>query len=190
MKNHTPYRDKIEKLRRIAQIIPNLNNIIFEPRSDGRSFNMLWHVQSMNENVPFGVMAIPKDFIAFLKSGAAPKTAWGPEKAYWFLSDHVLDIDRQTSAKEYGAISNNLKMLQAGDKNQINNFLMTGYPGAVLNTVVDTDVRTRNNEHNQFVNSYIQWKRGQAGQSVAQPVMAKRDKSLRIISSRKKREKK
>lgn len=178
MPDYTSYRDQIAKLLRIAQIIPNIHQIIFEPRGDGRSFNMLFHVQSMNENVQFGILAIPKDFAAFLKSGDAPKTAWGVDKAYWFLADHVLDIDRQTSSKEYGSISNNLKLLQSGDKNQINNFINTGYPNAILNTVVDTDTRTRNNEHNQFVSSYMQWKRGQQGQSQAIPHMAKQKSNI------------
>ncbi len=190
MKNDTFYRVQIAKLRRIAQIIPNIHNIIFEPRGDGRSFNMLWHVQSMNENVQFGVLAIPPDFIKFLKSGSAPKSAWSPEQSYWYLTDNVLDIDTKISEKEYRVVSDNLKVLQSGDKNAINNFINTGYPKVVVNTVVDTDYRTRNQEHNSFVSGYINWKRGQAGQGVAVPHMASQKRSLQKISYRKKQERK
>ncbi len=190
MKKDNIYREQIAKIRRIAQIIPNIHNIIFEPRGDGRSFNMLWHVQSMNENIQFGVLSIPKEFLAFLKSGSAPKSAWSPEQAYWYLTDNVLDIDRRTSEKEYQAVSKNLQILQRGDKNEINNFLNTGYPKAVINTVVDTDYRTRNQEHNNFVSGFIQWQRGQQGHSQAIPHMAKKKPDFTKISFRNKQEKK
>lgn len=190
MKKDITYRDRIVRLRRIAQIIPNISQIIFEPRGDGRSFNMLWHVPSMNENIQFGVLAIPKDFISFLKSGSAPKSAWSADAAYWYLTDNVLDIDRQTSEKEYKTVASNLQILQSGDANKINNFINTGYPKVIINTVVDTDYRTRNQEHNNFVSGFMNWKRGQQGQSQAIPHMAKRTRSLQKISFRKKQEKK
>jgi len=184
MSKNSPYREILAQFRRKAQIIPNIHNIVFEPRGDGRSFNMYWHVQSMNENVQFGVLAIPADFIKFLKSGAAPRSAWSPENAYWYLTDNVLDIDRKTSEKEYKAIENNLKIVQSGDENAINNFINTGYPKAVVNTVVDTDYKTRNQQHNAFVQGFINWKRAQSGQGVAIPHMASRKRSLRSISCR------
>lgn len=190
MKKDVTYRESIARLRRIAQIIPNISKIIFEPRGDGRSFNMLWHVQSMNENIQFGVLAIPADFIKFLKSGSAPRSAWSPDAAYWYLTDGVLDIDSQISEKEYKVVSNNLRVLQSEDKAQINNFINTGFPKVVINTVVDTDYRTRNQEHNNFVQGFMNWKRGQQGQSQAIPHMAKRNRSLQKISFRKTQENK
>ena len=190
MTNSIDYRQQISKRRRLAQLIPNLSNIVFEPRGDGRSFNMLWYVGSMNENVQFGVLALPKDFISFLKSGFAPRDAWGADNAYYYLSDHVLDIDRQTSEKEYNTVSNNLKILQAGDPTQINNFIHSGFPKAVVSTVVDTDAKTRNTAHNNIIARYVQWKRGNQGVSQAVPYMANRKRSLQRISHRDKQESK
>lgn len=187
MPKNTPYRELITKIRRIAQIIPNISKIVFEPRGDGRSFNMYWHVPSMNENVQFGVLFIPADFVKFLKSGSAPKSAWSPDNAYWYLTDGVLDIDRQTTGKEYQTIENNLKILQSGDQNAINNFINTGYPKAAFKTVVDKDYKTRNQEHNNFVFGFINWQRGQQGQSQAIPHMAKQKIGLNKLSFRDKK---
>ena len=177
MGKHDQYRTLISKLRRLAQILPNIDKIIFELRSDGKSFDMLLQVPSMKENVKFGVLNIPNDFIKFLKSPNAPTDKHSPDKAYLYLADnHILDIDVSTSLKEYKTITNSINLLKSGDVKKINEFIFSGFDNVSVNTKVDTDTIPRNQKHNEFISSFMNWKRSMEGKGVSVPHMANRRK--------------
>lgn len=175
-------QESAKKLTKKSQISSHFKDIIFEPRGDGRSFSMSYFVPSMNENVQFATLSIDKNFINFLKSSLAPRDAWDAQSAYWYLREGVLTISDKIAPKVYDQISKNLKVLQGGDKNQINNLMMTGDMNLELPVVADTSHRMRNSAFNQFMEAYRKYlQQGVGRSSEAVPRLAKQ---INLISFR------
>jgi hypothetical protein len=163
------YRQHIKeasrKLLRKSQITPHFKSIIFEPRGDGRSFSMSYFVPELNENVQFGILSVDKSFMDFLRSQFAPKDAWDPQSAFWYLREGVLTISDKVPQRVYEQISQNLKVLMSGDKQKINNLIMTGDTRLELPVVPDTSHRMRNSAYNQLIDAYKKYTQQGAGRS-------------------------
>jgi hypothetical protein len=143
---------------------------------------MSYFVPELNENVKFGNLSIDKNFMNFLKSQFAPKDAWDAQNAFWYLREGVLVISDKISQRVYDQISQNLKTLMSGDKQKINNLIMTGDMNLELPVVPDTSHRMRNNSYNQLMESYRRYlQQGVGRSSEAIPRLAKQ---INIISFR------
>jgi hypothetical protein len=126
---------------------------------------MSYFVPELNENVQFGILSIDKRFMDFLKSPLAPKDAWDPQSAFWYLREGVLTISENISQKVYEQMSQNLKTLMSGDKQKINNLIMTGDMRLDLPVVPDTTHRMRNSAYNQLMDAYRKYLQQGVGRS-------------------------
>ena len=152
-------------MTREAQILLG-PRVIFAPKGDGYSFNMIASVPHLNETIKFGELQIDKDFIEFLKSPFAPEGHESPDRAWLYFRSHDLDI---TDPSTYAILTSNLETIISGDTKKIDEFINRGVNNASLKVSLDEGEVPDSPKHEELTQAFNDWKEKGKGR-VSEPI--------------------